>query len=115
MLASFDTSTANYGSVARQWRRNEFESWTLLTSFLELLCFLSQRLWHLRLFLFDLNSSVAGMPLSEIRYKVSRFGSKKVEIAHDPLQQAIAIENRLQKGCVSAMLLSILISVKTPP
>ena len=55
------------------------------------------------------------MPLSEIRYKVSRFGSKKVEIAHDPLQQAIAIENRLQKGPVSAMLLSILISVKTTP
>jgi hypothetical protein len=59
--------------------------------------------------------SVAGMTLLAIRRKVSRFGSKKVEIAHDPLQQAIAIENRLQKGPVSAMLLSILISVKTTP
>jgi hypothetical protein len=38
------------------------------------------------------------MTLLAIRRKVSRFGSKQVEIAHDPLQQAIAIENRLQKG-----------------
>jgi hypothetical protein len=55
--------------------------------------------------------SVAGMALLAIGRKVSRFRSKKVEIAHDPLQQAIAIENRLQKRPASSMLLTILISV----
>jgi hypothetical protein len=58
---------------------------------------------------------VAEMLPSAIKRKASRFGPETVEIAHDLFQQAIAIENRLQKGFASAMLISILISVKTTP
>jgi hypothetical protein len=35
---------------------------------------------------------------SAIKRKASLLGPKTVEIAHDLFQQAIAIENRLQKG-----------------
>jgi len=45
------------------------------------------------------------------RGKCSRFGAGRVEFAHNPLQQGNAIENRLQKGSNSGILLSILISV----
>jgi hypothetical protein len=74
-----------------------------------------QRLWRSRLFLFDVIPLVAEMLPSAIKRKASRFGPETVEIAHDLFQQAIAIENRLQKGFASAMLISILISVKTNP
>ncbi|RCL56384.1 MAG: hypothetical protein DBW82_10210 [Synechococcus sp. MED-G68] len=50
------------------------------------------------MFLLDGIPLKVGVLLSVIRRKVSCFGPKQVEIAHLRLQQAIAIENRLQKG-----------------
>ena len=52
------------------------------------------------------------MPLSEIARNTSCFRSRWVEITQQLAQQATAIENRLQKGLVLGILLTILISVK---
>ena len=115
MRLSFDTCQLKSVQVARQWRRIYLENWTSPNSFLELLCFLLQCLWRLHLFWWDAIPSWVGIHLSAIRRKPSRFGWETVEIAQNPHQQGKAIENRLQKGPDSTMLLTILISVNPPP